>query len=334
VNFSNAGLSNTDLNGARLIGARLIKANLSGANLRGANLSEAILNGANLKRANFNKANLSRANLVGNNLVEVDLSKANLVEVDLSEANLKGVNLNGKDLSGVIISNTNLSGANLNNSIIKNVRFKKANLRNTSMLDIKIDKFTDFGVADIFEGLIIDRFTLESLKDYGGLTTGDRMQMDIRDDVALLRSKFSGFWQWIHLIGMLLFLFPYTWFAFKMWIVAKFNYSKENSITIAEAFGRYIVSGGDKWHEGWNYKWFAITVFGIAIAYNVLRGMLLYKTKSLELKETISGLPQRFSLKDSKWGKIYTASRIVLFIFVLVVIWHTIHFLTIRVPVS
>ena len=116
-----------------------------------------------------------------------------------------------------------------------------------------------------------------------------------------------------------------------MWIVARFNYEKNESITMAEAFARYIVSGGDCWKNGWNFKWFAITVFGIAIAYNILRGMLLYKTKKLELQETISGLPQRFNLIGSKWGKIYKTSRIVFVAFILAVIWHTIHFLTIRV---
>ncbi len=46
-------------------------------------------------------------------------------------------------------------------------------------------------------------------RNYGGLTQGDRMEMEIEDGVALLRASYSGFLQWLHLFALATFLFPY-----------------------------------------------------------------------------------------------------------------------------
>jgi hypothetical protein len=39
--------------------------------------------------------------------------------------------------------------------------------------------------------------------------------------VTLLRSHYSGFWQWIHMFALLLFAYPYGWFVFSQYAVAQ-----------------------------------------------------------------------------------------------------------------
>ena len=69
-------------------------------------------------------------------------------------------------------------------------------------------------------------------------------------------------------------------------------------------------------------------------SYNILRGSLLYKTKTIELQENISGLPQVFNFRrNTFWGKLYTLSRYLFWAFIIAVIYNTVKFLFMRVPI-
>lgn len=88
----------------------------------------------------------------------------------------------------------------------------------------------------------VDRYALESLQDYGGLTNGARMLMDVHDDVADLRASFSGMRLWLHLIALGTFLLPYLWFAALRYSEALSNGGNgaTSKIPLWEALAKYI----------------------------------------------------------------------------------------------
>lgn len=157
--------------------------------------------------------------------------------------------------------------------------------------------------------------------------------MSIRDDLAKLRSAYSGFQQWLHLFALMVFVFPYVWFLVKSWATARFIEDRQGGIALWEAFIRYIVTGGEGWREGWSVNLYSFVPFVLALCYNLLRLVLLVKTKRLELQESISGLPAVFSLQG-RWHFWYQAARIGFWLNLLFVAVHTYHFLQMTVPIG
>jgi uncharacterized protein YjbI with pentapeptide repeats len=214
-----ADLRDADLAGASLAGADLQKANLVGTVLRGADLAGADLQRAILRegtrgvpappgpdgRSTERTALLAGAKLPGADLRGADFTGADLTGTDLKDAKLQGASLVG----------ATLAGADLGGAILE-----EADITGCDLVGVRLDSTTVLRRARV-AGARVDRHTLESLKDYGGLTPGDRMQMKILDGVSLLRSHYSGFWQWIHLFALLLFVYPYAWFVFSEYAIAQ-----------------------------------------------------------------------------------------------------------------
>ncbi len=102
----------------------------------------------------------------------------------------------------------------------------------------------------VVSGAKIDRYDLECLENYGGLTQGDRMEMEIEDGVALLRATYSGFLQWIHLFALATFLFPYAWFVTVQWSKAQFLAAPDDTwLPLWKALVWFIFNGGVDWHH-------------------------------------------------------------------------------------
>jgi hypothetical protein len=158
--------------------------------------------------------------------------------------------------------------------------------------------------------------------------------MRIIDGVATLRASYSGFLQWIHVIALAAFLFPYMAFVTRQWFNSKFVFSNDGAtITLWEALFRFIWNGGQNWQAGWHLAMVPFTAFAFSLAYNVLRGMLLWKTKKLELIQEASGLPAIFSL-TGLWGWLYRAAQVGFYCNLFVVAVHTFHFLGQRIPIE
>jgi len=301
------------------------------------NLSDSRLNDVgNLRGYDFAKANLARAVLV-----EVHLDNAILRDADLRSANLAGTKMPGADLAGAGLNSANLeradlscaklNGARLTNALLKNTTLCSATLEQADLTDAIVDKHTNFDNANVL-GCRIQRYTLECLgREYGQLTPGQRMDMQIVDDVATLRASYSGFFQWIHLIALAVFIFPYTYFVLQLWMKAQFVLRDEGTIPLWEAILRFIVSGGVDWESPWHLNLLPLLAFCVALVYNVLRAILLLKTKQLELQENASNLPVKFSL-TGRWGFWYKASRLGFWAYLLFVVVNTCHFLGQRVP--
>ena len=250
-------------------------------------------------------------------------------------------------------------------AVLPGANFTDAGLIEASFVGADLDYRTTFAGAVVGYAKI-DRYALESMENYGGLTVGARMEMDIQDDVATLRSEYSGFLGWLHLLALVGFVFPYAWFVFVQWGRAEFI-STDTSIAMWEALARFIYNGGQNWQSGWSYHP-SFLLFCAALAYNLLRAILLKKTKDLEMQQVTSGLPARFSLTHNLWGlgdpeiaevqtgeaperpsvlrrllgalraatwqHVFLASRYGFYVYLAVVLFNLAHFMTMRVPVA
>ncbi len=118
--------------------------------------------------------------------------------------------------------------------------------------------------------------------------------------------------QWIHVTALAVFLAPYVGFVVRQCLYANFIVKNpESTIPVWEALFRYIWNGGVSWQEGFSMNFLSFGCFLFGLGYNMLYGVLLWKTKSLKLQQEASGLPALFSLSGG-WGN---ARRIACWLF-------------------
>ncbi len=262
--FGAANLSAAGLAGAKATGADLGSAKLRGADLHGAVLAGAVLSGADLQKANLVGTDLSGADLSGADLrkatlragkpgeapppakegappeARARLEGAKLKGADLRETDLAGFDFTGADLRDVRLDGVCLADAVFTSADLGGTQFEEADLSGCNFMGVRFDSTTVLRRAKV-KGARVDRHTLESLKDYGGLTPGDRMQMKILDGVSLLRSHYSGFWQYIHIFALVLFAYPYLWFVFY-----EYGFARTGAADLGE---QVRVVGGTGAHE-------------------------------------------------------------------------------------
>lgn len=348
ANLGSADLQEANLSEADLIGADLEGANLEGCNLEGANLSKADLKGANLNGALLRQSKLDQADLRGASLIRAHLECADLGCSKLEQANFEGAVLAGasladadarkadfgkSDLSYAKLIGSNLERARLEGANLNGAVFTRACLAAANLQAVSVDASTYLEDANVRD-CTIDHYTLECLKDFGGLSVGARMHMNIINDVALLRMHFSGLQKWLHLSALFTFLFPYVAFLLTHYFQAKFYQSSNETIPLWIAILRYIWNGGEKWQIGWNFHW-SFLIFIILCFYNVCRWLLLSKTIELEHRQEITGVPVPFVLQQQPfWHWLVTSMNYFFWIGLLILLFNTYHFLTQKIPVA
>ncbi len=251
--------------------------------------------------------------------------RAALIDTQSRISRIHGSGADAKTCQGTHILNADLRACGI----------QDVSLRGAAFSDIRVDrdtKFTRIGDTRQFQ---MDRYLIACLgDDVGGLTEGQRMDMRIPDGVAELRRRYSGFWFWFHLTALLIFVFPYLWFILSSWAKARFLAPSDYSVTLGTALLQYVVSGGQTIGR-WQLSWLSLSV-GVALAYNTLRFVMLARTKDLENQQLSSGLPVRFSLSTSGLGKLDRALGFKRLggLYAAVVVWPTLHFLSMRVPIA
>lgn len=353
-NFSRVDLSGLDLTGLDFTGVRFIDVSARQANFVRSTFSSSVA-----ERCDFSGSDFTQSSFEGSpptvwkgvNLSNADLKQTRAAEIDLA----------GADLSGISAVGADLQRANLNNVLLPGAQFDGALLQGASLRGVRPDhhtRFTDARVADC----IIDKASLEALSDdYGGLQRCHRMVMRIVDPVADLRTSFSGFWAWFHLAALIAFVAPYALFiaretllqrAFDHDQIAALQDILTNVRTWAEArsdssmagmadavqqlltpvgdetsllagLGQFIWTGGD--FEG-GLSPVALLTFVLLLIYNSSRGYLLWRTKSLEHQEEVSGLPVRFE-PDNKTRFVQWLARYGAWVNLGLVVVHSIVFL-------
>ena len=295
-----------------------------------------------------------KIDLSGASLIRADLSEANLIEADLEWAKLNQADLSGALLHVAHLSKAHLSGANLKGAHLEGAILSETSLQRADLTGAKFDSKTDLERARV-EGCKVERHQLERLEGYGGLTTGAMMDMEIEDGVVTLRASYSGFMQWVHLVALAVFLFPYVWFIVSQWSKARFVSAGQSVFPEADgqmplwkALSYFIYNGGLEWQIGPSLHW-TFGLFILMFVYNALRTVLLWKTKSLENYQTASGLRANFSLTDPvighslgkeyrpghwfTWGLLLRLSQWGFYTAIAIALLNTLHFFGQSIPI-
>jgi uncharacterized protein YjbI with pentapeptide repeats len=326
--FSQCNLGKADFRHAQATESRWLHVRFAEADLSEIHASKAEFEGCDFYRAVAHTAYFAGASITNSRFQYTGLEKAVFANATLTNTDFTNVSFKGAEMQHSRCVGISFVGSILSNANFQHVDLKDANLRGTTMAAT-----TKFSGADV-QDCKVDRFSLECLSDYGGLTVGDRMRMEIHDPIAELSASYSGFTQWIHMLALFLFVAPYAWFVIERWTEMQMVHTGVfPSISLIEALGRYVVNGGTNWRSGWFPNYLQLLFVGLTGAYNVLRFMLLWKTKKLELQQQITGLPVKFSLSTGFWATAFRWAQIGFWGNLGVVMLHTIHFLSLRVPI-
>lgn len=197
---------------------------------------------------------------------------------------------------GCSFLNSRLFKAKILHGHLDRVDFSGARLQSSTIDCENIGNEVIFTSAQT-EGLTMTKHTLESLGDsYGNLTKGQRMKMNIVDNVESLRLSFSGFYQLIHIISLSLFIFPYVMFMIQISVINKYLARYDNGfdyVPVWKAFYHYVLSAGQL--DG-TTKVGYVFIFAGMLLYNCIRVVLLFQTKKIELQQECAGLPRIISL--------------------------------------
>jgi len=218
--------------------------------------------------------------------------------------------------------------------------FRQCNLCYVDLTSVVVDEKTSFEQADLFRATIA-REVLDCMEGGGKLTMHQLRNLKVVDDIATLRREFSGFWVAVHVTGMLIFLAPYLVFVVFQLLRAEVG-ELQTSIGVelvsdkdTAPFGlniiRFIASGGKNWRQ-WDVSFLAIVLTGLAILYNFLRGLLWWKTLSLEHHKLIHGYYPSFSFKGF-WKLCFNSYRFSVVLGVIVLLVHSLMFLSRPIPV-
>lgn len=272
-------------------------------------------------------------------LGEVDFRGAGLSGTRFESCAMKGARLGGADLRDAFLGATDsrhprcdLQDADLDGARLEGTVFEFADLSRATLIDVSVDGRTKFRSSLVGETRI-KRLSLESLRDYGDLPRGLVAKMDVIDDVVRLRSSFSGFWQWVHLSSLVVFLAPYASFLGYQWFRSRHTVDGAETVSVWTAFWRFVWSHGQTWSE-WSFG-AGFLLFVMALAYNGLRAALLYKTKTLELTQEATGLPADCSLGQQKgWERAFELHRLAFWAYLAIVLLNSALFLARRVTVE
>ena len=97
-------------------------------------------------------------------------------------------------------------------------------------------------------------------------------------------------------------------------------------IPIWKAFARFIWNGGEDWETGFHLDPVSFGIFLFSLFYNLLRFVMVFKTAELVLTQEASGLPVPVSALGV-WGRLVHIMEIGFCINVVLVLFHTFHFL-------
>jgi uncharacterized protein YjbI with pentapeptide repeats len=234
--------------------------------------------------------------------------------------------------SGPMFRDRTLKNSEFHSCTLTKVDFTDADLRGTRMnecdlaeslfLGIDVDSNTRFDRCVVTRARF-DRHTLESLDNYGGLTKGQRMHLRTIDGALLLRQSYTGFWQWLHLFALILFVAPYAFRLFMDGLRSGTCPVGDQCPTMLDRLWESIYTGGAM--NGVLAPW-QVGIFIFLLLYNLLRALLLYKAKTLELQETASGVPVIFSWSGA-WRQLYRVAQAGFWFNVTLAVFHAFVFL-------
>ena len=196
----------------------------------------------------------------------------------------------------------------LRGSDFRDAEFNGANLEGAELRGCSFSAGTKLDGASVAKAKI-DRQALRLLgKNRGGLTDGAIASMEIHDDLVKLTTAFGGFWSVLHVLAILVFVFPYVAFAVRKYLEARIVQCVE-CIPLRDAIWGYVVSGGK--NNGLDIL--TVVIFGLLLVYNIFRASLVYKAQALRLAESVSGFPTTFTL-GGYWRLAYYGCQVLVWL--------------------
>jgi len=256
--------------------------------------------------ATFNASKDLRRLLLADGVYDrVQVPNAKLNNLDLRRTNFQDSNLTEADMRGVlavraIFTKANLEKADLRGSDLRDALFNAADLRGADLRGCSFSSGTNLKGAKV-EGAKIDRQSLRLLgQQHGGLSEGDVASMNVHDDLVRLTTGFGGFWSFMHLFAVTVFLLPYIAFTIRSYVQSKWI-ACQDCIPLREAIWNYALTGGQQDQR----DIVAFVIFCLLLLYNIFRASLVYKAQTLRLAESASGFPTMFTLRGYWWVAYY-----------------------------
>lgn len=279
------------------------------------------VSGAMLMNGKFDGADLSEAAFKG-----LDLEGSNFQQAILSKGNLRGAKVRfGK------FTSANLTGADLRFADLRDAEFISAKLDGADLRGARFTPHTKLQNASV-ENAKIDRQSLRMLGPaMGGLTLADVATMKVEDDQAKLVVNFGGYWSGIHLFAAAVFFSPYVAFAVQHYVLSLLHPCTVPVMCrpLWEVTLHYALS------NGYQDRMLTVIIFVLLLLYNAFRVTLVYKAQALQWREESTGVPQHFSLWEAPWywGVAYYACSILLWVNLVLVLYHTHGYLQTPVPI-
>ena len=254
------------------------------------------------------------------------LPNAKLNDVDLRRTNFQDAKLGEADFRGVIavraiFTKADLHKADLRGADFRDALFTGADIRGADLRGCTFSAGTDFNGAKV-QGAKIDRQSLRLLgHNRGKLSDGDIASMEIHDDLVKLTTGFGGFWSFLHLFAVVVFLIPYVAFTLRRYVESQLV-ACQDCISLRKAIWNYVVTGGKP--EGQDTV--ALVIFFLLLLYNAFRASLVYKAQALRLAESAAGFPTMFTLRGY-WLVAYYGCQVLVWLNLALVGLHAYRFL-------
>lgn len=358
-----------DISEARLCRARLSFANLAHANLEKADLLGAKLGSAELSFANLVYANLEKTDLLGAKLFSTNLTGATLIEANLAYANLEHASLEKAILKGANLERTSLVNTNLRDADLRGALFDaETNLERAKVKGAKIYKFELEQLKD-YGGMTLKKLReMEIVYDLGTLrrTFGGWMSLVHIVALVLFVSPYIFYLGSQIVISRVIDSSMTQSIDVKSKMENELTVGKEKLNDILEkeldkvplvteqkekvleivkkeindqnknAVNNLSIKKPKETTIWWTLLSYIVNndfkIFCFLLVYNLLRILLLWKTKSLEHIEAIQGLCSDFTFAENqKWEIFYKAMEVGFYMNIALVVYHSYHFFSKRI---
>ena len=277
-----------------------------------------------LRRGHSVTFNMQRAHNPSRDLRGVDLSGGTYVDLDFSFLDLRGANFNAAKFRECNFWGSNLEGLQAKGDVV----FDRC------IFDIARTKNTIIGPTARFVGCRflntrVDTYVYAILRG-NGLSEAELMHVEIDDEYVRLRLAFGGINSAIHALAIAVFLAPYLWFLASAYAKSEPRTYPDAAVSIISALIRFVASGGATYVE-WQPSAYALVIFAAVCIYNVVRANLVWNTRKLEHQALVTlrtsvNVPRRLMM-------LRKLSNVLLWVYLPVIVLHTLNFLTRRIPI-
>ncbi|MCI0540090.1 MAG: pentapeptide repeat-containing protein [Verrucomicrobiales bacterium] len=232
----------------------------------------------------------------------------------------------GSSLAHTVLKRCNFYSCSFDRIDLRNTRFEEGTLLDhCDLTGAQVGEATDLKGA-ILNSCKIDRRTLEMLGPEG-VTPAQERVFQIDDPVMKMSFEFSGVKQYLHVGALIVFLAPYLLFIVENYIRGRLMEDPGQGMPLFEKLVQFALTGGTFTALRWDH----VAVLAFLVIYNGIRGVLLWKTKKLELEVATTKRAPQFCIRGG-WKALFIAFEWALGVNLALVAYHTYRFMQMTVP--